>query len=239
MFKKIVFASCLLAASVGSYAGVLSHSGYVRDSGSNIVKGGGLEWLTWDTTKGMSVSTALQHYASEGWAVASNQQMATLLNAFDFGKTDWRADGQNWQTVYTPWTQTETSHHNAFLDLFGRTFQTTNICTSIHVDFCFYANDSQIYSYAFFGIGISDSNKFNLAHVTDDFSYVGGNGALQRGDYSALLYADSGLSTVQYDHVGVALVRPFKADPTPVNAPTSLGLLTLAFIALGVRRRQL
>jgi hypothetical protein len=62
---------------------------------------------------------------------------------------------------------------------------------------------------------------------------------LQRGDYSALLYADSGPNTDQYEHVGVALVRPLKANPTPVNAPASLGLLTLALIALSVRGRQL
>ena len=63
MLKKILVASCLLVTSMASQATIISHFGYERDSASNIVRGGGLEWLMWDVTKGMSINEALAAYS--------------------------------------------------------------------------------------------------------------------------------------------------------------------------------
>ena len=67
------------------HAALVSHHGYTLDTETNIVTGGGLEWLQWDVTLGDSVNTALGNHAANGWRVATNTEMSTLLNAFPFG----------------------------------------------------------------------------------------------------------------------------------------------------------
>ena len=76
MLMKTFIASCLLVTSMASQAAIISHYGYERDSASNIVTGGGLEWLKWDVTKGLSINAALAAYSADGWMLASNSQMA-------------------------------------------------------------------------------------------------------------------------------------------------------------------
>ena len=57
---------------------------YVLDETTNIVtdEASGLEWLKWTETSNLSINAALSTYKDDGWRMASNADMALLLNDF-------------------------------------------------------------------------------------------------------------------------------------------------------------
>lgn len=75
----ILAAACNPSTKITSPGG-----GYTHDTSTNIVVGAGYEWLRWDVSAGMSIEE-LNTYASSGWELASNQQIADLFNDFQFG----------------------------------------------------------------------------------------------------------------------------------------------------------
>lgn len=81
----IVFSVFLCSTS---YASLITYESYSRDSNDIVVTGGGLEWLMWNQTYGLSASEAVTRYESSGWSIATNAQMANLFNSFRFGETD-------------------------------------------------------------------------------------------------------------------------------------------------------
>lgn len=243
MLKYILTISCLLLTSMASQAGLISHYGYERENGSSIVKGGGLEWLMWDVTKGMTIHSALDEYAYAGWDLATNAQMATLFNAFQFGKTDWSDDGQLSQSMSSPWTADEESAHNAFIELFGSTYTTsnqTNECSVTLVHYCYSSDDPFAQSVAMFGSDIYSQGRFNLAIVIDDYTHVR-DGIVDDGRFPHLARLTHAAYTLWSweDGAGVALVRTFTPSPTPVNAPASLSLFAMGLVALSFRRKAL
>lgn len=106
MIKKVLMTSCLLIMSMASHAGLISHYGYERESGSNIVVGGGLEWLMWGVTAGMSASSALTIHA--GWRLATSAEMVSLFNTFQFGKDDWVTQSVYRVVIYLQITTVQT-----------------------------------------------------------------------------------------------------------------------------------
>jgi len=234
MLKKILVASFLLVASMGSQATIIEYASYKRDmSGTcaatetdckyNIVTGGGLEWLKWDVTKGQSINQAL--VANAGWKLATNVQMASLFNSFQFGKTDWSADESRLQLHATPWSVGEDSTHNIFMQLFGHTLKLGSGGYS--------ATDPHQITAALFGNDTNGNNLYNYASVHDDFQgapwgAVGALAFLTEDKYDATAF-----------NFGVALVREVRVvPPTQVSLPGSLSLLALGFVALGFRRRK-
>lgn len=240
MLKKIVLLSSLLVTSLSAHATLISHFGYERDSASNVVIGGGLEWLKWDVTKGLSIDSALDLYASDGWRLASNVDMASLFNSFVFGNTDgWNANEEEFQRSELPWNSgDEYSHHIKFMELFGVTRRSS--CADYGVTaYCYSDDDPLIGSYAFFGADNNENDRYNLAEVLDDYTLLGANGAVTwYGWHNAVLNQDRFSRSHPYSHVGVSLVRNYVPDPVAVPTPGSIGLLALGLVALGYRRRQ-
>lgn len=215
MLKKVLVASCLLVASMASQATMISHFGYDRDSASNIVKGGGKEWLKWDVTKGLSIDQALAAYGAEGWTLASNRQMASLFNVFQFGKTDWSDVEDVFQITLFGGKDdgTDDSVYLAFVDLFGAT-----------VSWDYYRRAT----YALFGSDSDDDELFQESYINIDYDRI-----------IAGISDDKLSRDWAWEAVGVALVRPqASVEPSPVSLPGSLSLLTLGLVGLGFRRRQ-
>lgn len=239
MFKKILLATCLLVTSMASQAALISHYGYERDSTSNIVKGGGLEWLMWDVTKGLSINSALDKYADAGWSLATSSQMAALFNSFNFGKSDWADNGTTGVESWVPWAAGEDSPHNRFHSLFGITVLNQNICTPTDDTECYLASDNLVYTNAWFAKVDGRLGGGNLAVVNDDSTFVGGKNDELYGEwmYAYIDYRND----IPYDYVGpgvgVALVRSSLPNPSPVNTPASFSVLVLGLLVLGFHRR--
>ncbi|MFC0047192.1 PEP-CTERM sorting domain-containing protein [Rheinheimera tilapiae] len=228
MFKNILIATCLLVTSIASQAALISHYGYERESTSNIVKGGGLEWLMWDVTKGMSISQALAAYKSDGWSLANNNKMAMLFNRFNFGKSKWSSSLGINQSNNSPWGAQE---HKGFLDLFGITYISDNLCNENKKRWCYASDDPYSYSVALYGTSFSVYG----ASVSDDATYTEINSKYQMTAGAALWeYNWSEWESANY--VGVALVRQAVAE---VPLPASITLLMLGLVTLCLRRRKL
>jgi len=232
MLMKTLIASCLLVTSMASQATIISHFGYARDSASSIVKGGGLEWLKWDVTKGASINSALATYAKDGWSLATNTHITTLFNAFQFGKSDW-IDKPIAQSHWLPGNLEGVSIYKDFIELFGETAGFREQCFEPWMGLgC--VRDS--FSFAKYGVLAGNSEFIPLlASVViapdiyaDLDQFMGGYVGYGYDDY----WSDGD------DTVGIALVRPATTDVTPVPLPTSISLLALGLFALGYRRRQ-
>lgn len=240
MLKKILVASCLIVTSMASQATIISHYGYERDSASNIVTGGGLEWLMWDVTKDQSINEALSTYASDGWSLATNANMAELFNAFQFGKTDWNDEENMWQLSEGIWDPEEMSSHKDFVSLFGPTYNGYPLCDTVNMDDVFYcdnAEDVELFTSAYYGSDSNQSGFYNQALIWDDYSGIRGMNPFEWGSYAAL--SDDWISMSEgFGNQGVALVRSVAVEPKPVSLPGSLSLLALGLVALGFRRRQ-
>lgn len=239
MLKRIVLLSSLLVTSMTAHAGLIQYGDYKRDSASNIVTGGGLEWLKWDVTKGMSINAALASYASQGWRLASNDEMASMYNLFSFGKTNWNAYEYGHQFVQLPWNSgDEFNSYAAFIRLFGYTVQPT-ICSpgGASTD-CYRADDPSQTSLALYGSDLNKNKRYKLAWVSEDSTYVHSLVGLHSENYMASIQDDTFDADNGYSPYGVALVRNRVPDNVAVPTPGSIGLLTLGLVALGYRRRN-
>ena len=81
--SKVFTLSLLLTIASGFVpvnAALITHNGYMLNTNTNIVTGGGLEWLQWDVTLGMSISDALTNVAGtfDGGRLDSCNQHASL-----------------------------------------------------------------------------------------------------------------------------------------------------------------
>lgn len=228
MYKIILILSCLFATSSASYGSVISHYGYSRDtqSASNVVTGGGLEWLMWDVTKGMSISSALDEYAKDGWVLATNLQMASLFNSFQFGKNDWNSIEGQTQFISLEWDSREDSSYNAFFSLFGSTWHSD--CGANGRDYCYEITDPFRNAMAFFGSDLNKDGYYNLVSLVDDSLYHYDDFSSNPVPHEAVIYEGLYPSTQSNDIVGVALVRMLTTVPAPVPTPGTLGLLLLA-----------
>ena len=120
--KKVVSTLLLpLVVSFNLNASVVTIGAYELDTTTNIVTDSNqnLEWLQWDETIGMSISTALTQYAASGWRVATQFEMASLIgNLFDVSlSTDnlYLGEGNTWGYSHG------SAESEAFMSLFGET----------------------------------------------------------------------------------------------------------------------
>jgi hypothetical protein len=240
MLRSFFILLAFLIASTSSQAALIEYQGYSRHADSDVVTGGGLEWLKWDVTKNMSIVDALLEYQHAGWSLASNAQMALLLNDFQFGKNDWNDVEWESQSSYLVSANSVDTAMLSFFELFGY----TDLWEDNVVGTCGYfvgaACPGYIYKavYAFYGNDADGDQLFNLAHMftgrilstADGFAYR--NSAELGADYSDPFWGAQ-------HNAGVALVRTAGSTPLPVSLPGSFSLFFLGLVALAYRRRTL
>ena len=241
--KQIIFALMALMLASQTHAALIEYNGYTLDESTNIVTGGGLEWLRWDVTLGMNVNTAIADIADGivdgvnygvGWSLASNVHMSSLFNTFGFDAPfAWDADEQTSQSFDTgsdgAIEDITTDAELQFTAIFGET-----------ESFAPESSDPVSISRALFGNDLDGDLLYNLALVIDDFQSEGGikNGGVQ-------LLADNyeaNFPDHRADVTGVALVRNTNpSHPTrPVSEPSALALFAIGLIAmLRLRRRNI
>ncbi len=232
MFKKVFIATCLFTTSLAAQAALISHYDYQRDSTTHIVKGGGLEWLKWDLTKGKTVNQALADHA--GWRLATGTEMVSLFNTFTFGLNDWVHGQPTWYSM--PWTRDEASPHNAFIELFGFTYADKGVCKTSDSRGCYLPTDNMITSRAWFAG--ATAGKVGSATILDDYMSIGVFASQNPYSHVARIEFDR-VENATFPDWSVALVRANGQQPVTVNTPASFSLLLLGFAALGWRRRQM
>jgi hypothetical protein len=238
MLRKIFVLVGLLLASVSAPAAVIEYKGYSRDSSSNIVTGGGLEWLKWDVTKGMSIQSALAAYSADGWTLASNSHMAGLFNDFQFGKNDWSDLESESQFSGFVSVNSATNVATSFFQVFG---QMSTISDNGHVCSYFINKECNYPGYlyrstaALFGNDADGDFQYNQAFVMDGLLYAGAdeNFAYRVGAY---LDPDYQVPYLGYEDIGVALVRA--VQPIPVSLPGSFSIIVIGLVGLAYCRRK-
>jgi hypothetical protein len=244
--SKSLFSVALVLSSLSVQAGVIEFNGYSRQDGSAVVTGGGLDWLKWDQTLGLSINDVKADNRFAGWRIASNQEMANLYNAFQFGKSDWYANEMESQfsAVFTDATQ---QPNDMFISLFGDTHFST--CQSFDVTgLCYGMPFPFLISFAFFGSDDNKDNQYNLARVGSVYEDINGQwGAPVDRHYSAQLYSwTSGhccaWGSSSMPNAGVALVRDAQIQPpNTVYSPSTISLLSVfgACILLRIRKKSI
>ena len=211
-----------LSFSIATNAAI-SHNGYTLNESTNIVSGGGLEWLQWDETVRQSIDTALATYGHDGWRVASNVEMAELFSAF-FPQLAWDTDEQTVQQLGLHDTLgSMDSPANMFITLFGDTYAAGGFQ-------CCGTGDNLQKARAFFGADTDGDSLFNQAVVFDE--YTSWDAKLHDG--SADLYGDGHKASLYGVENGVALVRI-----SEVPIPAAGWLFISALVGLvGIKRRS-
>ena len=242
--KNILAGLSLLFTCSFANAGLITYNGYTLDEDTNIVTGGGLEWLQWDVTVNMTINEALADIADgiinginygTGWQLATNVQMAALFNTFGLGATEPWDTNENtgqWAENYDgPATEdVNTDPELQMVSLFGST-DPDNVDSRG-------SEDPADITGALFGNDSDGDDLFNYAIVIDDFAvkYVrsfAGRTILSSDGYSAdYLRSASGASGI-----GIAFVRAPQAS-TDVAEPGIIALMLLGLFGLTVRRKH-
>lgn len=213
----------VLSASVN--AATITHNEYSLDTDTNIVTGGGLEWLQWDETAGSSIVSALGTYEADGWRLATNYEMASLFNSFDFDLT-FDTDENTHQLQRTPWSAAIESEYTRFIDLFGDTYAVSTLSCPTCLP-----SDTYVSAIAYFGTDNEFNDLFNLAGVSDDFVA----GTTQR-EAEAVMTGENYYDTDSSSSHGVALVR---TSVVPVPAAVWLfGSGLIGFVGLARRKKS-
>jgi len=236
MFKRLTAIVLLLACCFQANASLLTYNGYTLDTDTNIVSDGTTQWLQWDETSGMSIDQALTQYSSDGWTLASNQQMSDLFNGFGFGNPDFNAleDGEQQRSGLTA------SIYSQFVELFGVVSMFIDQCATSNAVFCLGGGNASGTS-ALFGSDLDGDDNYKAAIVMlngQGQSFDPNGRVIQTGGAqinNAILTDDvySNLSTpvllsggiFQGSAGGIALVKTQVVNP-PNNVPAP-GLILL------------
>lgn len=205
-------------------AALITHNGYTLNTDTNIVTGGGLEWLQWNVTLGMSISDALTNVAGTfdggGWTLATNMQTAALFDAFSFA-SDTNDSSSSSITKGTYIAGTDNSIFDHFIEIFGMTRNGSG------GDFGTGVDAFQLSS-AYFGSDPDSDSLYRLAGVRSDYTIFGyaqeESTAVMQGDWSTL--------NDRSPFNGVALVRI-----VDVPEPSTVAILALGILGLGMRRK--
>ncbi|WP_416305628.1 PEP-CTERM sorting domain-containing protein [Neptunicella sp. SCSIO 80796] len=241
--KNIIVGIGLLFTSCFANAALVTYHDYTLDDETNIVTGGGLEWLQWDVTVGMTINEALADIADgiingitygSGWQLATNVQMASLFNTFVLGAT-------------VPWDESETTGQQA-KNYDGPTVENTGTDAELQMVALFGSTDPDNvdtrgsddpvdFTGALFGNDMNGDGLYNSAIVMDDFAvkYAGnfhGFNYLTSDAYSA----DYRRSASGASAIGVAFVRTPQAS-TDVAEPGAITLMAIGLFGLAIRRK--
>lgn len=238
--KKIIIGLGLLFTCSFANAALVTYNNYTLDEDTNIVTGGGLEWLQWDVTVGMTINEALADIADgmingisygSGWQLASNVQMAALFNNFVLGASfSWDEDENTGQQAnnYDASEDVTSDPELQMVALFGST-DPDNVDTRG-------SSDPLDFTGALFGNDLDGDDLYNYAVVMDDFavknvgSFAGTN-YLLLDNFTADYRSASGASAI-----GAALVRAPQAS-SEVPEPGALALMALSLFGLIMGRK--
>lgn len=236
MVKESLIVTSFLVASMATQASVIEYNGFSRDVSSNIVTGNGLEWLMWDVNKGKSITEALDEYSHAGWMLATDTQINSLFNKFQFGKSDWStAVNTNIRYSY-PRSEGDVTPHEEFLELFGVTQFTS--CTTLSLYCNVLSTDPQSSTYVLYSAAKNAEKPYRNAWVSSPYTWIsGGTMTYKDGGWAALSEHIHTNPYVSFPDQSVALVRTQTNSPASVSLPATFGLLGLGLIALGYRRR--
>lgn len=238
-FLKLTSVAIAIGLSTNVSGAIINYAGYSHDTDTNIVTGNGLEWLQWDHTNGESISSIqsqLDTIEGGGWYIATNAQVAELLNAFNFGTT-FDNDENTHQLTYTGYSVGDSSMEadKIFISMFGDTLAAAGLSDC-------YAGDCRTASNVLFGYDMDGDGKYNSASVYDDYTSSDFGDAFQ-GDVS--LSSDWVDINWSYDAWSVALVRGGEPPVIPepeipaVPVPAAIWLFGSGVISLvGIARRK-
>lgn len=226
--SAIVLAFGLTALAVSSAnAAIISYGGYSHDGTTDIVTGGGLEWLQWDRTVGMSIDDAtgvLNTIEGGGWSIAGNTEMASLFNAFDFGLTFDTLENTYQNASTGVELEVEVGTDLLFISMFGDTV----IAAGSQFD---YGEGGFQASSAIFGEDADGDGLRNKAWVFDDYTKENGEVTAGAAGITQDFVSGGGYAPPS----GIALVRP---SQVVVPEPSLLALLAVGSAGLGFARRK-
>lgn len=223
---KIVLTFLASVFSTTAFAGLITFGNYSLDEDTNIVTDTSrqIEWLQWDMTKGLSIEQALDEFGSAGWKLSSNVQMASLYSDFGLMSSsiedkfilntlDYNADDGD-KTVY-----------DQLIKLFGA----TEIAEGGEFGI---GDDALRETLVLYGSDLDNDGLYRASIINSDFTRLYNSGlgkiryqaGLVQDVYSTNFIRPSG-------GMGVALVRA-----NSVNAPATIGLMTLVIVGLAFRR---
>lgn len=196
---------------------------------SHSVTAGGLEWLRWDATAGMSISQAKSHYAGDGWRLASDDEMAGLFEelGLNYHLGDYASVDRDENTGQVFWDESASTQFYSLLETFGvtsaecydRFYPEVQCITGSSALYGTDADGDQLYGAA----SVSYSEWHDA--ITGEWVWYSEAWAELGSDSYSSGYASAG---------GVALVR----DVTAVPLPPSVSLFAGALAALAWFQRR-
>jgi hypothetical protein len=226
MLKKLL-PILFLFTGFQANAALITHNGYTLDEDTDIVTGGGLEWLQWDVTKGLSVNTAVAANGifggadyGNGWTLATNEQMAALFNAFSFNST---TTGTSLDFT----ANTDNTAMDNFIELMGSTSVRQSLPYGSGV------NGYRESRAAYGTVSTNDVNK--CSKVVSDYQQFSRDGVFV-ADFANFAGVDvfncKDAYAVSLLGGGVALVRQID-----VPEPSTVAILAMGLLGLGLRRK--
>ncbi|WP_172962384.1 PEP-CTERM sorting domain-containing protein [Hydrocarboniclastica marina] len=217
--KKLV--ALFLALSCGAaQASLIEYNDYTLDTDTAIVTGGGLEWLQWSETKGLSIAevmAATSSYATDGWRLAYKSEMAALFNDWQFTDTLWDEQASSRQRLHL--TSPYEARVNTLISFIGVTDPRTLLSGT-------YEGSSAIFQGLVDGV-YGQAFVTNMPTNHNGVEYTGtaflGNEHVFNIDYSSSIY-------------GFALVRDLPSVSVP--EPASLGLLVVGLAGIAFKHRK-
>jgi hypothetical protein len=222
---KTTIVSAFLLVSGLAEAALISHNNYSLNTDTNIVTNNGTEWLQWDVTIGESISSALGKYASEGWMLASNSQMAGLFTDFGWGSSV--QDDGNIITRGTFSASTDESSMDKFIELFGSTYfvDRNRRCREQGAGGLGCSMSVSIY-----GSDLDNDGLYKTANIYSDFVYCR-DGCRNHEDTAHIVHDYYANVSYSSRGVGIALVRVVE-----VPAPSTVLIFALGLMGLAARR---
>ena len=203
-----------------SIAATISHYGYTLDTDTDIVTGGGLEWLQFDETGGQSVSEAIGTYSDSGWSLATVENVLNLFYDF-FGVSESPGFGDSLLEAHYDAIEGEDQPINHFIEIFGDTFATSGQGS--------HGGSDHFQSSSFQFGALNENGFYQWGLVHDDYN----NGFSSDVMIGGMFKLDEGFLSANSTY-GIALVRP-----QIVPIPTTAWLFASTLMALaGLARRR-
>ena len=230
--RKILVSIGLLVSSSICTAEIISYHGYTHDTSTNYVTGGGLEWLQWTATIGLTFNEAMEQYSADGYRFATANDMQGIFNSFGWGGTlDVTTGGRQLEILVDE--EDSFGLANEFIALFGDTYDASGLFYSVN------GRDRHELSRVYYLNGEAFGNPYIRSFsVADEYwvqtdsrypAYLSPGWARLDRDY--LGYYDTiGYRASMY---GIALVRDAADDDTTsVSEPALSSLYLLTFFLL-------